>query len=90
MMGGGGLRQETPARHPPGSRKDHLNLGRVAGIGSRKIMWSTTFPLKLNQKRGYLPFISPATGSSGRGVEIGKMGIPRKIIFKKIQRLSRQ
>jgi len=74
-----------PARRPPGCTKEHLNLGIAAGIGSRKIIRST-FPLKLNQKRGYLPFISPATGSSGLGVETGKMGIPRKIVFKKIQR----
>lgn len=32
--------------------------------------------IDIKPKESYLPFISPATGSSGLGVEIGKMGIP--------------
>lgn len=64
---------------PPSSRKNDLNLDIAMCV--EEGIWRT-FLLKLNQVRNYLPFIiSPATGSSGLGVEIGRMGIPRKIVY---------
>lgn len=34
--------------------------------------------------------MSPATGSSGLGVETGKMGISVKIVYLKIQRMIKE
>jgi hypothetical protein len=69
----------------PFSRKD-LNLGVVLCTGSRIRKWNITFSMMLSEKGGYLPFISPATGSSGLGVYVGKIGNPIKI-FLKIKRM---